>query len=60
MPGSPTTQDRAGTCDDVPVRFAFRIRNYVGVLDEKCFAAPYLACTLPWQRFAPPLTRCGA
>jgi hypothetical protein len=33
----PTTQDRSGTRVVAPVRFAFRIRNQVGVLDEKYF-----------------------
>ena len=47
MPGSPTTQDRSGTRVVAPVRFAFRIRNHVGVLDEKYFVAQWLACTLP-------------
>jgi hypothetical protein len=39
MPGSPTTQDRSGTRVVAPVRFAFRICNHVGVLDEKYFVA---------------------
>jgi hypothetical protein len=56
MPGSTTTQDRSGACDDAPVRFAFRKRNNVGVLDEKYFVAQWLACTLPCQRFAAHLT----
>jgi hypothetical protein len=51
MPGSPTTQDRSGTRDVAPVRFAFRVCNHVGVLDEKYFVAQWLACTLPCQRF---------
>jgi hypothetical protein len=41
MPGSPTTQDRSGTRVVAPVRFAFRIRNHVGVLDEKYFVAQW-------------------
>jgi hypothetical protein len=44
MPGSPTTQDRSGTRVVAPVRFAFRIRNHVGVLDEKYFVAQWLDC----------------
>jgi hypothetical protein len=56
MPGSPTTQDRSGTRDGTPARFAFRKRNNVGVLDEKYFVAQWLACTLPCQRFAAHLT----
>src|ERR1700733_5745205 len=46
MPGSPTTQDRSGTRDVAPVRFAFRVCNLVGILDEKYFVAQWLACTL--------------
>ena len=60
MPGSPTTQDRSGTRVVAPVRFAFRIRNHVGVLDEKYFVAQWLARTLPCQRFAAHLTVCCA
>jgi len=60
MPGSPTTQDRSGTCVVASVRFAFRICNHVGVLDEKYFVAQWLACTLPCQRFAAHLTVCCA
>jgi hypothetical protein len=60
MPGSATTQDRSGACDAAPVRFAFRLRNNVGVLDEKSFAAQYLACTLPCQRFTRDLTDADA
>src|SRR5580692_5919041 len=60
MPGSPTTQDRSGTRVVAPVRFAFRICNHVGVLDEKYFVAQWLACTLPCQRFAAHLTVCCA
>jgi hypothetical protein len=47
MPESPTTQDRSGTPVVALVRFAFRIRNHVGVLDEKYFVAQWLACTPP-------------
>jgi hypothetical protein len=60
MPGSPTTQDRSSTRVVAPVRFAFRIRNDVGVLDEKYFLAQWLACTLPCSRFAAHLTVCCA
>jgi hypothetical protein len=60
MPGSTTTQDRSGACDVAPARFAFRQRNDVGVLDEKSFAAQWLACMLPCQRFAANLAVCDA
>jgi len=60
MPGSPTTPDRSGTRVVAPVRFAFRVCNHVGVLDEKYFVPQWLACTLPSQRFAAHLTVCRA
>src|SRR3981081_1480720 len=60
MPGSTTTQDRSGARGNAPVRFAFRQCKSVGVLDEKYFAAQWLACTLPCQRFAAPLPVCCA
>jgi hypothetical protein len=60
MPGSTTTQDRSGACDVAPARFAFRKRNNVGVLDEINFAAQWLACMRPCERFAFYLAVCGA
>jgi hypothetical protein len=60
MPGSTTTQDRSGTRGNAPVRFAFRKRKSIAILDEKYFAAQWLACTLPCQRFAAHLTVCCA
>jgi hypothetical protein len=57
---STTTQDRSGACDVAPARFAFRQRNNVGVLDENSFAAQWLACMLPCQRFAANLAVCDA
>ncbi len=47
MPGSTTTQDRSDACDVAPARFAFHVRNRVGVVDENCFAAQWLACADP-------------
>ncbi len=35
MPGSATTPGQAGTRDDTPVRFAFRLLNAVGARDMK-------------------------
>ena len=39
-----------------PIRVAFRQRNDVGTRDEGTFAAQWLACALPCQRFAVALT----
>jgi hypothetical protein len=52
MPGSTTTPDRLGACDIAPSRVAFRQQNDVGTRDEGTFAAQWLACALPCQRFA--------
>jgi len=52
MPGSPTAPGRSGTRIDAPVRVAFRQRNSVGTRDELAFAARWLACALPYRRFA--------
>ena len=35
-----------------PIRVDFRQRNDVGTQDEGAFAAQWLACALPCQRFA--------
>ena len=51
MPGSKTTQGRAGTRTIAPVRVAFRYDNSVGTLNIKAFAAQWLACGFPCQRF---------
>ena len=60
MPGSPTTPDRAGARTNAPVRFAFRVRNSVGIREERSYAAQWLACTLPCRRFADPLAEACA
>ena len=52
MPGSTTTPDRLGACAIAPIRIAFRQQNDVGTRDEGTFAAQWLACALPCQRFA--------
>ena len=52
MPGSMTTLGRPGACDGAPVRVAFRQWDGVGTQDENPFAAQWLACTLPYRRFA--------
>jgi hypothetical protein len=51
MPGSMTTQDRSVTRDIATDRVTFRKWDSVGILIES-FAAQWLACTLPCQRFA--------
>jgi len=46
-----TTQDRSVTRDIATDRITFHQWHSVGILIES-FAAQYLACTLPCQRFA--------
>ena len=58
MPGSPTTPSRAGTRDSAPIRVAFRVLNHVGTRDSASYAAQWLACALPYRRFA--VTLAGA
>ncbi len=60
MPGSPTAPGRPGTRTDAPVRVAFRQRNSVGTRDELAFAARWLACALPYRRFAATLAGADA
>jgi hypothetical protein len=52
MPGSSTAPGRRGTCDGAPLRVAFRQMDDVGTWDVKDIAAQWLACTLPYRRFA--------
>jgi len=54
MPGSQTTGNRTGTRADAPDRVAFCTFEHIGV-PERIFAAQWLACTRPCQRFAPAL-----
>jgi hypothetical protein len=56
MPGSTTTQDRAAARDFAAARVAFRQWDSVGILITNPFAALWLACTFPCQRFADSLT----
>ena len=60
MPGSPTAPGRPGTRTDAPVRVAFHQRNSVGTRDELAFAARWLACALPYRRFAATLAGADA
>lgn len=52
MPGSPTTPGRSGAHVSAPDHVAFRRLNSVGTRDKVSFAAQWLACTLPYRRFA--------
>ncbi|MGA9027670.1 MAG: hypothetical protein WB440_16575 [Steroidobacteraceae bacterium] len=54
-----TTQDRSVARDIAASRVAFRLWDSVGILIES-FAAQWLACTLPCQRFADVLTNACA
>ncbi len=55
MPGSMTTPGRSGARDFAPERVAFRSGDGVGTRDQISFAAQWLACAYPCQRFAPHL-----
>jgi len=59
VPGSSTTPGRTGTRAVAPIRIAFRQENGVGTR-ERTFAAPWLACALPYRRFAIAGARLGA
>jgi len=52
MPGSPTTPDQTGARTIASARIAFRLLNNVGIREKKTYAAPCLACTLPYRCFA--------
>jgi len=56
MPGSSTTLGRPGTRAHAPVRIAFHLRNSVGTRDMNLCEAQWLACVLPYRRFAAVLT----
>ncbi len=60
MPGSTTTLDRQGACDDAPRRVAFRHSDDVGTQDVEAIVAQWLACTLPYRRFADVLANARA
>lgn len=51
MPGSSTTPGRTGARDSAPVRVAFRESDDVGTRNMISYAAQWLACTYPCQRF---------
>ena len=52
MPGSPTTPSRPSACVDTLGRMAFRYTDSVGTRNLFSIAAQWLACTLPYRRFA--------
>jgi hypothetical protein len=56
MPGSQTTQSPCRPRDTGLQGVAFRYANSVGTLFFKAFAAQWLACRFPCQRFATHLT----
>ena len=60
MPGSSTTPGRSDTRAGAPDRVAFRHLNGVGARNMTSFAAQWLACTLPYRRFATALAVCVA
>jgi hypothetical protein len=60
MPGSTTTPGHADARTIAPVRVAFRPFNSVGSRDQESFAAQWLACALPYRRFACTLADTGA
>jgi len=47
-------------CDIASARIAFRIGDCVGTPGSITFAAQWLACTLPYRRFAATLTSASA
>ena len=59
MPGSSTTPCHMDTRAVAPIRIAFRQENGVGTR-ERTFAAQWVACALPYRRFAIAGARLGA
>jgi hypothetical protein len=55
MPGSPTTRGRRVSCAIVTLRVAFCRTENIGA-PNLSYAAQYLACALPCERFMPTLT----
>jgi len=64
MPGSSTAPGRPSARADAPGHVAFRFTNGVGTRNSCIFTAQWLACALPYRRFAAALadddTRLGA
>jgi hypothetical protein len=60
MPGSSTTPGRSSARASAPARVAFRSLNGVGTRNMTSFAAQWLACAIPYRRFAATLANSGA
>ena len=60
MPGSTTTPGHMSTRVIAPTCVAFHTHNGVGTRDKNPFAAQWLACALPYRRFAIAGARLGA
>jgi hypothetical protein len=60
MPGSATTPGHTDARGIAPVRVAFRPFHSVGTRNLVSFAAQWLACALPYRRFARTLADTGA
>ena len=60
MPGSLTTPSRTCTRVNALARVAFRRNQDVSARNDDSFAAQWLACTLPYRRFADTLANACA
>jgi len=60
MPGSTTTPGRMGAHAIALMRVAFHTHYGVGTRKKNPFAAQWLACALPYRRFACTLAGTGA
>ena len=60
MPGSQTAPGRAGARNSAPVHIAFHNEYSVGARFSLTFAAQWLACALPCQRFVVIFANVGA
>jgi hypothetical protein len=56
MPGSPTTPGHTDARTSAPAHVAFRPFHGVGTRNHESFTAQWLACALPYRRFACTLT----
>ena len=52
MPGSTTALGRMSARNNAPMRIAFRQEKGVGTQEKADFAAQWLACAIPYRRFA--------
>ncbi|CAB3774383.1 hypothetical protein LMG29542_07766 [Paraburkholderia humisilvae] len=60
MPGSQTTPGRQDARACASLHIAFRGLNSVGTRDSNSIVAQWMACTLPYRRFADVLTNACA